>query len=134
LSDAGRSAAAPVRRARRAMCGRTARAGVLRGQRLVGYARPCHRVAVRQSCVDAVESCDLSLREVTSCPCKKEDIVEDMDGRRERGPMTAASAAYLNKGMQATALGPAHRRGHHFKAARQADRPVYHAASQGDKP
>jgi hypothetical protein len=32
----------------------------------------------------------------------KEDIVEEIDGRRERELITAASAAYLNKGMEPT--------------------------------
>jgi hypothetical protein len=33
-------------------------------------------------------------------PFAKEDIVEEMDGRRERVHITAASAAYLNMRMQ----------------------------------
>jgi len=50
-----------------------------------------------------VGSCDLSLRELTSGPCEKEDIVEELDGRRERELITAASAAYLNNALQLTA-------------------------------
>jgi hypothetical protein len=33
----------------------------------------------------------------------KEDIVEEIDGRRERELITAASAAYLNHALQLTA-------------------------------
>jgi hypothetical protein len=63
----------------------------------------CHGVEVRPSCVDAAGSCARSLRALTRCPCAKEDIVEEMDGRGEREHITAASAAYLNKGMEPTA-------------------------------
>ena len=41
-------------------------------------------------------------RELTRSRLEKEDIVEGMDGQREGDSITAASAAYLNKGMQAT--------------------------------
>ena len=43
-----------------------------------------------------------SLLELTSCPFEKEDIVEGMDGRRERDRITAASAAYLNIALEPT--------------------------------
>jgi hypothetical protein len=45
----------------------------------------------------------------------KEDIVEEIDGRRERELITAASAAYLNKALEPTPyslrLAPAFGRG-----------------------
>ena len=62
-------------------------------------------------------STTLSLREMTRCPFAKEDIVEQIDGQRESAHFTAASAAYLNLGLQPTPgsvrsyLAPAARRG-----------------------
>ena len=83
--------------------GSTEPAGVLPGQRLPASVRPCHCVGEPQSCVDAVRSCDISLRALIGDPCEKADIVEGMDGRRERKYITAASAAYLNHALEPTA-------------------------------
>jgi len=41
---------------------------------------------------------------LTGGSCEKEDIVKGKEYRRERDDLTAASAAYLNKGIQATGV------------------------------
>jgi hypothetical protein len=50
-----------------------------------------------------VGSYEVSLRKLTSGPCEKEDIVEEMDGRKESAHITAASAACLNYRLELTA-------------------------------
>jgi hypothetical protein len=87
------------------MCQRTAPAGAPRGQKMVACVHSCHCVEERRSCVGAVVSCDLSLHELTRCLSvqgRTSYKAGSVNGREHRGKRTAASAAYLNKVLEAT--------------------------------
>ena len=76
------SAAAPVPRCGRGMCGRTAPTAGLPGQRRPASVRSCRGGAEPRSFVAVMGSCDISLRE-TRGRCAKEDII-DQPGKEER--------------------------------------------------
>ncbi len=60
-------------------CRRTGPAGVPLGQTIVGCVPSCHCVVERRSCVGAVVSSDVSLRDVTCGRSVEKDMITRRD-------------------------------------------------------